>query len=151
MNTTTSTLAPLGSPRTSALALLTRVRVLVLALALLAGGFAALAPHAAQEASAAGGCAVGAAVKYSVSGGAYYMYGAGSSACGYNASQKITVSLYANGYWQASGVISAYASSLAKSTTAVWGSCGVRYQVATTHAVSGYYNTTTWSPGFYLC
>jgi len=125
---------------------LTRVRVLVLAFAILAGGFAALAPHAAPDASAAGGCRVSAMVHYSNG----YVAGTGGSNCGYNVSQTVKVTLYGNGTWLASRTVSSYTSVLAVITPWARGYCGVRYQTAMTHYVGGYY-TTTWSPGFYLC
>jgi len=148
MNASPSTLAPLGSPRSSALSLLTRVRVLVLAFALLAGGFAALAPHAAQEASAAGGCRVGATVHYSNG----YVTGTGGSNCGYNANQTVKVTLYKNGVWQTSRTVSAYTSALVTITPAIWApyNCNVRYQVSTTHYVNGY-QSTSWAIPFVRC
>ena len=64
--------------------------------------------------------------------------------------QSIRVTLYANGAWQQTATNSVYTADLGRGTNCVRGSCGVPYQTATTHAVSGY-ATTTWSPGFYLC
>jgi len=125
--------------------LLTRVRVLILAFAILAAGFAAVAPNTAQDASAAGPCTVLAEVSTYASGGYLYVRGVGSTGCSRAVSQKITVSLFVNGVLQRSATTSAYTSGLGLRTSSVLGRCGTWYQAVTTHSVSGYNSTNTWS------
>lgn len=128
-------------------ALLTRVRVLILAFAILAAGFAALAPQMAQEAGAVSPCTVSTSVKYSSSG---YVWGAGASSCPYNVNQAIKVSFYGNGVWLGSRTVSGYNYFVAAKSPSFTAYCGVRYQTATTHYLNGY-ATTTWSAVRYLC
>ena len=128
-----------------------RIRTLVLVAAVLLGGLAAVTAQAPREAAAGDHCTVIASGSKFVSNGYVYVRGIGSTGCSYNVSQSIGVYLYANGTLVRSTSSSIYGTSLGARTSAVVGYCGTRYQVATVHAVSGWTNTTTWSPGFYLC
>ena len=138
------------APRPSTLSLLTRVRVLVLAFAILAAGFAALGPQLAQEASAVSPCTVSSAVKVGVSNGAYYVYGQGTVRCPSEVYLEMRVDFYANGVWVATKNTGGMRTSQTVNTGSVWGKCGVRYQTATTHTMNSS-RSTTWSAGYYLC
>lgn len=46
---------------------------------------------------------------------------------------------------------SANSNSLQGNTPSFWAPCGVRYQTATLHAVTGYSNTIKWSTIFRVC
>jgi len=141
-----------GKSLTSAL---TRVRVLVLAFAILAAGFAAVAPQTAQEADAAGPCGVSSVVRYGVSNGYYYVWGSGTASCNYSLSQGIQVDLFAIDSWGnytrvARGSSYVVAKAISAQNSA-WAYCGVRYQLRTTHSASGHGATNHWSNILRVC
>ena len=151
MHASSSPRTYLGSHRSSPMTLFTRVRVLVLAVVILAAGFAALAPHTANEVSAAGNCSVGSTVKYAVSTTTRtpYIWGRGDASCLSDfEEQQLTVRLYANGILVRTAQYGTIGKYVAVNTTTAWAYCAVRYQVSVTHTVAKWgrhETTTTWS------
>jgi len=130
------------------------VRTLVLAFLIIASGLGAVFASPAQEAAAAGPCNVFSVARYGVSNGYYYIQGGGFNSCSYSLYQSIQVDLYAIDSWgNYTRIARASNYATVKAISAynwAWNSCGVRYQVRTTHAVSGA-ATVHWSDILRVC
>jgi len=133
------------------MSVLSRIRVLLLALAILAGGFAALGPQLAHEASAAGGCSVYSNVEWKVTAQGTYVWGRGDVACPGTLrleNHSIVVRLYRNGVLVREGWNGGINQYMTAYTGSIWASCGNRFQASVTHTLQrswGPETTTHWS------